>query len=343
MQRIFPLLMIGLTLAEVGSDKSQATTHHDVAKLARGSSHDQILATLKAQLSAMETRLGKQHPNDEPKTADGEFPQKEGPAQNRGFKPGDEFEDCGVCPKMVVVPSGNFMMGSPKGERDREDVEGPQRRVTIKRPFAVGKFEVTFAEWRACVSDKGCSYKPYDHGWGRGQRPVIYVSWHDTKSYVSWLSRKTGKAYRLLSEAEWEYAARAGTTTRFHFGDSEKDLCAYANGADRSTSLNWKNMSCNDGVGEKTAQVGRFKSNAFGLHDMHGNVWEWVDDCWNETYAGAPSDGSSRTSGDCSRRGIRGGSWHFSPGRLRSAFRFDGTADLRDYELGFRVARPLTP
>ncbi len=264
-------------------------------------------------------------------------------APQDSFRPGDEFQDCDDCPKMVVLPTGSFMMGSPQSEAERDHDEGPQRRVIIRKLFAVGKFEVTFDEWDACVSDGGCRYRPGDQGWGRGRRPVINVSWDDGKAYISWLSRKTGKAYRLLSEAEWEYAARAGTSTRFQSGDRKKDLCRYANAADRSTSFGWKNKDCSDGVGEKTASVGSYKSNAFGLHDMLGNVSEWAADCWNESYIGASVYGTSRTSGDCKVRVLRGGSWISRPWTLRSADRVGYDADIRDHVIGFRVARTLHP
>ena len=184
------------------------------------------------------------------------------------------------------------MMGSPKSEKYRDDDEGPQRRVTFAKPFAVGKFEVTWDEWDACVRDGGCNNGPVekaggDNGWGKGRRPVIEVNWEDAKAYAAWLSKKTGKPYRLLTEAEWEYAARAGTTTAYFWGDR----------FDTSRANN----------GRKTVEVGRYRPNAWGVHDMHGNVWEWTEDCWNDSYKGAPVDGSAWTSRRmwspcCSRR-----------------------------------------
>ena len=161
---------------------------------------------------------------------------------------------------MVAVPEGTFMMGSNSDAAYSD--EKPVHEVTIPYRFAVGKYEVTFREWDACVADGGCSHRPSDEGWGRGSRPVIYVSWHDAKEYVKWLSRKTGEAYRLLSESEWEYVARAGTTTAYHFGSS--------------ISPGQANYLSNIG---KTVAVGSYQPNAFGLHDVHGNVWEWVEDC----------------------------------------------------------------
>jgi formylglycine-generating enzyme required for sulfatase activity len=243
-------------------------------------------------------------------------------AQERALKPGDTFRECDVCPEMVVVPAGSFMMGAHPEEQDRELDEGPQHRVVIARPFAAGRFEVTFAEWDACVAARACTHRPKDDGQSPDKRPVMNVSWDDvTKEYLPWLSRKAGKAYRLLTEAEWEYAARAGATTRYAFGDA----------ITRSQALYSRS---------RTAAVGSFPPNAFGLHDMHGNVSEWVQDCWNETYNGAPSDGSAWTVGDCSRRILRGGSWFVIAQALRSANRLKAASGSRD-GWGFRVARTL--
>ena len=251
--------------------------------------------------------------------------------ERAAMRPGKVFRDCPECPEMVVVPAGSFMMGSPSSERSRGNDEGPQHGVTIPEPFAVGKYEVTFAEWDACVAAGGCNgHRPGDRGWGRGQRPVIDVNWGDAKAYVGWLSRKTGERYRLLSEAEWEYAARAGTRTRYHWGHSIGRNQANCDGC----GSRWDD--------EKTAPVGSFPANGFGLHDVHGNVWEWVEDCWHGSYAGAPTDGRAwATGGDCERRVLRGGSWNFIPWFLRSAFRFRLTAGGRLYSFGFRVARTL--
>lgn len=263
-----------------------------------------------------------------------------------------KFRECAQCPEMVVVPSGSFMMGSPEGEAGRDSNEGPQRRVTIGQAFAVGKYEVTFGEWEACVLDGGCGgYRPGDEGWGRERRPVINVSWDDAQAYVSWLNRRvsgtlvgasTGSGgvgpYRLLSEAEWEYAARAGTVTAFHTGQTITPAQANFDG-------NYTYNGSATGVYRKrTVPVGEFAANAFGLHDMHGNVWEWTQDCWNGDYRGAPSDGAARTTGDCTFRVLRGGSWGHPPGGLRSAYRARGTSSGRDDSLvGFRVARTITP
>ena len=245
------------------------------------------------------------------------------------LNPGDKFRDCPECPEMVVVPSGSFMMGSPESESGRYDAEGPVHRVTIARPFAVGVYEVTFDEWDACVSDRGCGgYRPDDRNWGRGNHPVFDVSWNDAKAYVRWLSGKTGQEYRLLSEAEWEYAARAGTRTKYWWGDSI--------GRGRANC----NTDCGDSYGG-AAPVGSFSANPYGLYDVHGNVWELTEDCWNDSYRGAPSDGSAWESGECGWRVLRGGSWYDGPWDLRSALRGRLDTSVRIYDAGFRVARTL--
>ncbi|WP_420463599.1 formylglycine-generating enzyme family protein [Candidatus Palauibacter sp.] len=248
--------------------------------------------------------------------------------------PGDVFSDCSGCPQMVVVPAGTFRMGSPASEEGRYDDEGPQHSVTIPAPFAVGVYEVTFAEWDACVRTGGCGgYAPADEGWGRGNRPVMNVSWDNAQTYVSWLSQQTGQRYRLLSEAEWEYVARAGSRTARYWGASESGQCRYANGDDDY-------VSCTDGHAY-TAPVGSFAPNVFGLYDVLGNVWEWTQDCSNGSYAGAPTDGSAWQSGECGGRVLRGGSWIITPRFLRSAYRNGLTTGLRNYLNGFRVARTL--
>ena len=250
---------------------------------------------------------------------------------------GRMLRDCAECPELVVVPAGTFMMGSPSSEEGRSDAEGPRHRVTIGGSVAVGMYEVTFAEWDACVGAGGCGgYRPDDEGWGHGKRPVINVSWEDSQGYVRWLSGRTGKEYRLLSESEWEYAARADTAAPFHFG--ARISTSQAN-YDRDYTYGFGRTGENL---RQTAEVGTFEANSFGLHDVHGNVWEWVEDCWNDRYEGAPSDGSAWERGDCSGRLVRGGSWYDEPGELRSASRYPVTTGTRDRYLGFRVARTLT-
>ena len=246
---------------------------------------------------------------------------------------GTVFRDCADCPEMVVIPPGSFTMGSPASEPLRESDEGPQHTVTIARPFAAGKFEVTFDEWDACVREGGCSHRPGDQGWGRGKRPVINVSWQDAKAYTEWLSRKSRKTYRLLSEAQWEYVARAGTTTAFSFGASITPQQANYN-----TSVSYVGSPVAI-TPRGTVPVGGYPANAFGLHDVHGNVWEWTEDCWNGSYAGAPTDGSAWASGDCSQRVLRGGSWISNPQLLLSANRYLASASLRLSDIGFRVSR----
>jgi formylglycine-generating enzyme required for sulfatase activity len=254
--------------------------------------------------------------------------------ERRCLKPKDNFKDCPDCPEMVIVPAGEFMIGSPANEESRESDEGPQHKVTIAKPFAVGKFELTFAEWDACTAARGCQFKP-EPDWGRGRQPAMRVSWDDAKEYVAWLSKKTRRTYRLLSEAEWEYAARAGTTTPFSTGRTITQVEANFNG-------NFTYGGSAKGVyRQKTVEVGSFKPNAFGLHDMHGNVWEWVEDCYQDRYTGAPTDGSARSSDNCGSRVVRGGSWLDFPRVLRSAVRLWNPPDRRDNVYGLRVARTL--
>ena len=252
------------------------------------------------------------------------------------YKPGDTFLDCFPCPEMVVVPAGQFMMGSPSDEEGRNQDEGPQHRVTIRKPFAVGKYEVTFWEWNACVTKGGCiGYLPDDERWGLWLLPVINVSWEDAQAYLRWLSRESGANYRLLSEAEWEYAARAGTTTPFHFGSTiSSDQANY-----RGTITYGSGRKSVDR--KKTVLVRSFSPNAFGLHNVHGNVWEWVADCYKGSYARAPKDGGAWTTGDCSKRVLRSGSWFSTPWNVRSAYRNGIEPDDRSRFVGFRVARTL--
>ena len=237
--------------------------------------------------------------------------------------PGEIFRDCRDCSELVVVPAGEFKMGS--GETIYEK---PEHRVVIANPFAIGRREVTFEEWDRCFDAGGCRYRPDDHGWGRGDRPVIDVSWDDAKTFVAWLSQKTGKEYRLPSEAEWEYAARAGTNSPFWWGRTA------SNG----------NANCEDCTGtppRQTLPTGSFRPNGFGLFDVAGNAAEWVEDCWNESYRGAPVDGSAWTTGQCRQRGLRGGSFASRANVIRSAARFRYDQDVRYYANGFRVARDL--
>ena len=261
------------------------------------------------------------------------------PSSPDGLKPGTRFRDCAACPWMIVVPKGSFSMGDVGGIGVFE--LNPVREVTLGAPIAVGATEVSFADWDACVTAGGCGHRPDNGGWGHGNRPVMNVSWSDARTYVAWLRQTTGKPYRLLSEAEWEYVARAGTRSRYSFGDSLAMLCTHANGADRSTDYAWANPNCSDGYA-RTAPVGSFVPNVFGLHDLYGNVSEWVDDCWHPSYDGAPTDGAPWIEGgECRLRVARGGSWGDQPTRLQAANRLRFGVDARLNHLGFRVARSL--
>jgi len=285
---------------------------------------------------------------------------------------GQVFRDCDECPEMVVVPAGNFMMGSPKTEVGRFDSEGPQHPVTITTSFALGKYEVTVAEFKRFVQATGYQTEAErnpDQGivvvdeqkkesvWSKGKswrspgfvqddrHPVLGVSWNDAQAYVDWLAKRTGQSYRLPSEAEWEYAARAGTTTARFWGDDPNRACAHANVGDRSLKSarpKWPFIihDCEDGFAE-TAPVGRFAANPFALYDMIGNVWEWTQDCWNDSYSAAPVDGSPWLKGDCGRRVVRGGSWYLEPELARAAYRIGFEPGYRNNILGFRLARTL--
>jgi formylglycine-generating enzyme required for sulfatase activity len=238
-------------------------------------------------------------------------------------EPGETFRDCPDCPEMVVVPSGEFDMGGKE-----ISFEQPAHRVTIARPYAIQRREINFDEWDACADAGVCKNRPDDHKWGRGKQPVIDISWEDAKQFVAWLSQKSGRTYRLPSEAEWEYAARAGTTTTFWWG---KDVGK-------------GNANC-DGCGEvslhKTLPTGSFRPNGFGLYDTAGNAYEWVEDCWNDNYKQAPKDGSAWTSGQCRQRVLRGGSFANKANAATSAARFRYDIDVRYYANGFRVVRDL--
>jgi formylglycine-generating enzyme required for sulfatase activity len=291
-------------------------------------------------------------------------------AEECALKPKDVFSECEKCPEMVVAPVGSFTMGSPASEVGHFDNEGLQHSVTIGKPFAVGKFHVTVDQFAGFVTetgyDAGSKCQTIESGkleaegrsWRNpdfaqtGTHPAVCLSWNDAKAYVAWLAKKTGKSYRLLTEAEWEYAARAGTTTRYFFGDEEKNFCRYGNGADQTAKSKiigrqYLNIvPCSDGYAY-TAPVGSFSPNGFGLYDMLGNAEQWVEDCPHENYQGAPSDGSAWTSGDCSRRMLRGGSWRHNPWFLRAAVRggpgpAEGSpTDRRSYLVGFRLGRTL--
>ncbi len=284
------------------------------------------------------------------------------PDRERGLKIGETFRECADCPEMVVVPSGSFTMGSPDGEEGHGNSESPQHVVTISQPFAVGKFHVTVDEFSAFVREMGhaasiaCVKSPSlasvgswrDPGFVQeGSHPVVCISWNDAQAYVAWMAKKTGRPYRLLTEAEFEYAARAktspGSYPRFWFGD-ESDQCQHGNGADQQTrsvpgTSRWTFASCSDGHAY-TSPVGSYRPNAFGLYDMAGNAGQWMEDCWHNNYAGAPSDGSAwTTTCNGSAHVLRGGSWLGHPLDLRAAQRDRVSFPFND--LGFRLARTL--
>lgn|GEM_PF-5570803 len=239
-------------------------------------------------------------------------------------------------PVLVLIPAGSFQMGSLENEKWRYSNESPMHEVKINS-FEIGKYAVTFEEWDTCVADGGCRQILKDENWGRRKRPVIHVSWEDVQEYIQWLNKKTGKNYRLPTEAEWEYAARAGTTTLFSCGQEILTEIANYNGSYQyEDDRKGKHR-------EKTVSVDRFPPNPFGLYQMHGNIMEWTEDCWHKQYDGAPSDGSTWIAeGDCTHRVVRGGSWESYPRDLRSAHRNGFSKDTRSNSLGFRIARTPT-
>ena len=273
--------------------------------------------------------------------------------------------DCDHCPVLVVVPAGSFQMGDVAGVGDED--ESPVREVAISEPFAMSHFPITVQEFRAFVEGTGHDmgtqcYGLEDEGAGNWLEPgfpqtdtdpVVCVNWNDAEAYVAWLSEQTGQAYRLPSEAEWEYAARGGSSSLYGFGDDQAMLCRYSNGADATIedfpeeeADYWaqRNLDCTDGFGLATSPVGTYEPNAFGLYDMVGNVWEWVADCRNDTHGSydvSPTDGSPVTQGDCTRMANRGGSWDDRPWNLRIANRGANDRTTRYNALGFRVARAV--
>jgi formylglycine-generating enzyme required for sulfatase activity len=295
------------------------------------------------------------------------------PAPATTYRAGQVFKDCADCPDMVVIPAGSFMMGSPDNEKGRNKAEGPQRTVTLKS-FAMGKTEVTVAQFRRFVdakiyqtdaernlNAKGCfsweaSDNKFDWREGRSWRnpgwtikdtePVACISHNDAMAYIDWIKQSTGKSYELPSESQWEYAARAGSQTSRPWGDNPDDACKHANVADKTkgpiSGSTWdKYHDCTDGYWF-VVPVATYQANAYGLHDMLGNLWEWTQDVWHDNYTGAPTDGSAwLVGGNQQQRVLRGGSWYTSPQKLRSAFR-DGDAPGDRYDgIGFRLARTV--
>ena len=289
---------------------------------------------------------------------------------------GPEFRDCADCPDMAVIPAGSFIIGSGVDETTREGVapesasrELPSHRVTISKAFALGKHEITLEQFAAFVAATNYAVQPgcladYDlasDGWKlntdkswrepgfpqTAQHPAVCISWADAEAMTTWLSKRSAKTYRLPTEAEWEYAARAGTTTARYWGEGRDQACSQANVGDITAARHYgwslaseRSFACEDGFAH-TAPVGRFTPNAFGLHDMLGNAWEWVADCFHHTYEGAPADGSAWVVGGCDRRVERGGGWSGRPSLVRAATRSATPPDVHSRHLGFRVARDI--
>jgi formylglycine-generating enzyme required for sulfatase activity len=272
------------------------------------------------------------------------------------------FKDCDVCPEMVELPTGTFMMGSPDDERGRERVEGSPRRIVVGRRFALGRLEVTVEQFAAFVAATGANVASACHKFDAkiarfapaegsfrqpgfdvtGSHPVVCVSWHEAQAYAAWLGRRTGKPYRLPSEAEWEYAARAGTTTSYNFGDDEGRLCEHARFADLGSQFPWRGGCRSEQTNYGPVHVGALKPNAWGFFDMHGNAWEWAADCWTADPSEIPSDASAFSrAGACETGVVRGGGWAAAYRRVRSAQRLPVPTTLRYYHMGLRVALTL--
>jgi formylglycine-generating enzyme required for sulfatase activity len=255
-------------------------------------------------------------------------------------RPLDQFKECEKCPEMIMVPASHFLMGAKDGEAARSPDEGPQHEVSFARPFAIGRFTVTMSEWDACVAAGGCSYRPVDQGWGRGRQPAINLLWDDAKAYVAWLSRTTGRLYRLPSEAEREYVARAGTTTAYWWGDAFASAQANCAPSDRELIP----ASADDLqpiAGTRPLPVQSFAPNPWGFYQVHGNVYDWVEDCWNGNYDGAPSDGSAWTNGNCDVHVLRGGAFSRAAQTARSAARLWSGSPNRMTYMSLRVARTM--
>jgi len=283
-------------------------------------------------------------------------------AVSRGKSSLQSFRDCPDCPEMVIIPAGTFEMGSPSTEAGRFDSEDPMHHVEV-HSFALGKNSITRGQFAAFVKatnyDTGNECRTFEDGKGKERigrswrnsgfsqddnHPVVCISWNDANEYAKWLSKQTGKLYRLPSEGEWEYAARAGTTTARYWGDSPDQACSYANVGDQAlkeqvAGVTWEIHNCNDGFAY-TAPVGTFKPNAFGLYDMQGNVMQWMYDDCHSNYNGAPSDGRAWTGNDASHI-VRGGSWILNPRSVRSAKRLWFDSEYRGSNVGFRIAMTL--
>ena len=339
-------LVLLFVLAAGSAWAARTLTNDDVTKLVRAGIGDQVIVTMiegsdtafdtsvgtvlalsragvsDAVIAAM-VKAGQPDPAESHTEVDVPVPSATSAMAGSMFR--ETLRSGGAGPAMVVIPAGRFQMGCLSNDDACLDVEKPVRVVAIPVPFALSVYEVTSAEYDRFA-------RPYrEHDADSGRRPAVDVSWNDAQKYAAWLSEQTGARYRLPSEAEWEYAARAGTTTKYHWGDGIGRNRANCDGC-RSQ---WDDM--------RTAPVGSFQANGFRLHDMHGNAFEWVEDCWNESYAGAPSDGSAWRQGDCGSRVMRGGTFSYHPRYLRSASRGKDSAGSRSRKVGFRVARTLTP
>lgn len=331
-----PLLLIPGTL-------SYAQTSNEAAEL------EQYIKDIEAQLELLKQKQNAvdgpaKAPSSEPSLAGG-APETRTAASlglttvpapavippNPVFKPNLPFDL-----EMVTMQPGMFTMGSKSSEERRSSTEGPRQDVLFDYYYEIGKYEVTFEQWDACVADGGCGgYKPDDGGWGRGKRPVINVSWDDAQLFIKWLNEKSGGEYRLPSEAEWAYAARAGTETAFYTGDTIS-----SDDANFNAEQSYKGSEPGAYL-RKTVEVGQYPPNPLGLHDVIGNAFEWVQDCWNDTHRGAPNDGSAREDGDCSYRVMKGGSWVNHPYQVRMAMRTQYVPDFRYDDYGFRLARTI--
>ena len=322
-------------------------TNNDVARLtAAGLGPEVIVAKIESSASAFDTsvealialaEVGVDDAVVAAMLAAGGVAGAPDPARSRTAAPGaapiavagstfrDPLLSGGEGPEMIVIPAGRFRMGCLSNDDACVDRELPGREVTIPAPFALSVYEVTFDDYDRF----GGPGTVTDAGWGRGRRPVIHVRWSDAQDYTAWLSAQTGAAYRLPTEAEWEYAARAGATAKYSWGNE----------------VGTNQANCEDcgsqWDGRQTAPVGSFPPNAFGLHDTHGNVLEWLQDCVNDSYIGAPADGGAWLQGDCTHRMARGGSWNYASSFVRSAFRFTVPAGFYLNNVGFRVARTL--
>ena len=345
MLRRFVLVLV---LAAVSASAARTLTNNDVAKLVRaGIGEDVIVAMIEASDTAFDTsvgailalsnagigdkviaamvKAGKAETEPGGPTAGGHAPVPTATTAVAGSLFREALRSGGAGPAMAVIPAGRFRMGCLSNDDACVDVEKPVRDVVIAVPFALSVYEVTAGEYDRFA-------RPHrEHDPDSAQQPAVNVSWHDARRYAAWLTEQTGAQYRLPSEAEWEYAARAGTTTKYHWGDGVGRNRANCDGC-RSR---WDDM--------RTAPVGSFEPNRFRLHDMHGNAFEWVEDCWNESYAGAPSDGSSWLQGNCGARVLRGGTWSYDPKYMRAASRDKDSTGSRNRKVGFRVARPLAP